>query len=211
MNVAIVLEESHGVDDAEMVARKIAAEMKSPFLFDGRILPLITTSIGVAILAGGEVDATSAIQSADSALYRTKHAAGTVSRWLIDATAFARHDEVGVPQWARSPAPRAAFVPADRSLVLRDQDAVISPGLCVSGEVAGLIECHAGGTTLSDAGELKNGEGNDALCGHREPCSDGEVPPEAYHDSFAALSPAKTGLGSRPVKSYALRPCLLGY
>ena len=59
-----------------MVARKIATEMKSPFLFDGRILPLVTTSIGVAILAGGEADATSATQWADSALYRAKRAGG---------------------------------------------------------------------------------------------------------------------------------------
>ena len=60
-----------GEDDAELLARRIAAAFEKPFVV-GAADSRVGTSIGVAMLRPGQMTAEDAIRQADIALYRAK-------------------------------------------------------------------------------------------------------------------------------------------
>jgi diguanylate cyclase (GGDEF)-like protein/PAS domain S-box-containing protein len=68
----LVLENSHGIGEAERVAQKFAGDLTVTFVLEGIMLPAITSSIGAAILTDGTTDASAAMLLADDALYEAK-------------------------------------------------------------------------------------------------------------------------------------------
>lgn len=67
----IVLEGILSAAEAQLVAKKIISAMKSPFNILGSQLT-VTTSVGVAIYGGGDLDMATLISQADRALYAAK-------------------------------------------------------------------------------------------------------------------------------------------
>lgn len=69
----VLLEGLHSADEARAVAEKIGLAMASPFDVLGTPCAL-STSIGIAVRAGGELDGEALLRRADEALYRVKTA-----------------------------------------------------------------------------------------------------------------------------------------
>ncbi|MSQ73750.1 MAG: diguanylate cyclase [Betaproteobacteria bacterium] len=67
----IIMEDLQHRATATRLAEKILASLREPFDLDGSAV-LITTSIGVALVQGGEVTPIDALAKADGALYRAK-------------------------------------------------------------------------------------------------------------------------------------------
>ncbi len=67
----IILEELAAPEDAAMIARKIVNSMQIEFQLTERNLR-VTTSIGVAMFSGGDVDSQGLMAKADAALYQAK-------------------------------------------------------------------------------------------------------------------------------------------
>jgi len=67
----VILEELATPEDAAMIARKIVNSMQIEFHLTERSL-CVTTSIGVAMFSGGDVDSQGLIAKADAALYQAK-------------------------------------------------------------------------------------------------------------------------------------------
>jgi len=67
----VIIELLRHADEAAVVAAKIAAAMKSPFLLfeEQRVF---STSMGVAVRRPGEVDGEALLRRADTALYQAK-------------------------------------------------------------------------------------------------------------------------------------------
>lgn len=61
----------NGAADAELVAGKIVAAMTEPFVLSGQEV-VMSTSIGVAVDAHGELAPTDLLARADAAMYRAK-------------------------------------------------------------------------------------------------------------------------------------------
>lgn len=70
----IILEGLTRADDAELVARKIGAELQPSFVFENLTLSSITSSIGVVVFTGDSVDPADVVARADEALYQAKRA-----------------------------------------------------------------------------------------------------------------------------------------
>jgi len=70
----IILEGLQSDEDAGLVAQKIGAELKPSFQFGGLTLSSITSSIGIAVFAGGHAAAADVVARADEALYQAKRA-----------------------------------------------------------------------------------------------------------------------------------------
>lgn len=80
----VVLEGLHAVDDAELVAQKIRAELGPPLALGEVTLSSVTASIGIAYYAGKDLALAEVVARADEALYRAKHAGRdtfVVSQW----------------------------------------------------------------------------------------------------------------------------------
>ena len=72
----LLLEDVHDPDEAEAVAERVRQAFEEPFvLADGVVR--CGASVGVAIGAGADVEASSLLRRADAAMYRDKHAAGS--------------------------------------------------------------------------------------------------------------------------------------
>lgn len=80
----IILEGLHQAGDAELVARKIGAELQSAFVFENLALAAVTSSIGVVVLTGSHAEPADVVARADEALYQAKRAGRdtfVVSQW----------------------------------------------------------------------------------------------------------------------------------
>ncbi|GGY31136.1 diguanylate cyclase domain-containing protein [Pseudoduganella albidiflava] len=69
----VILERLHRCEDAERTAAKLVAAVAAPFDLDG-VRADISTSIGVAFYAGGDLDAAGLLARADALLYEAKQA-----------------------------------------------------------------------------------------------------------------------------------------
>lgn len=69
----VILEDLTDAAQAQAIAQKIIAQMQAPFAVGDRLLT-VTTSIGVAHHASGQVSAAELLERADQALYRAKAA-----------------------------------------------------------------------------------------------------------------------------------------
>lgn len=69
----VLLEEVHGVADAELVAKKILAAMEAPFAVGARFLR-VTTTVGVCVAQGQALTTAAIAEVADRALYQAKEA-----------------------------------------------------------------------------------------------------------------------------------------
>lgn len=67
----VILEGVSRVREAALVARRILKAHTEPFVIEGQEL-FVTTSVGIAIYAGGEQDVDELIKNADMAMYRAK-------------------------------------------------------------------------------------------------------------------------------------------
>jgi diguanylate cyclase (GGDEF)-like protein/PAS domain S-box-containing protein len=67
----VILEELHHPDDAQAVAQQLVAAARRPVHLHASELH-VTTSVGVAVWTGGEVDGTELLRRADAALYEAK-------------------------------------------------------------------------------------------------------------------------------------------
>ncbi len=67
----VILEGVSRVREAALVARRILKAHTKPFVLEGQEL-FVTTSVGIAIYAGGEQDVDELIKNADMAMYRAK-------------------------------------------------------------------------------------------------------------------------------------------
>ncbi|MBI2072681.1 MAG: diguanylate cyclase, partial [Gemmatimonadetes bacterium] len=67
----ILLEDIRGVNDATRVAERIQAELKEPFIFDGREV-FTSASIGIALSTAGHERPEYFLRDADTAMYRAK-------------------------------------------------------------------------------------------------------------------------------------------
>ncbi|HEV8311556.1 MAG TPA: diguanylate cyclase [Burkholderiaceae bacterium] len=80
----IILEGLQSAEDAELVARKIAAALHPPIAWEARTLSPVTSSIGVVVLTGNDVAVADVVARADEALYQAKRAGRdtfVVSHW----------------------------------------------------------------------------------------------------------------------------------
>jgi len=69
----ILLEEITSLSEATRVAVRIEDALRTPFELDGHEVK-VTTSIGIALHSGGEIDADELVRNADSAMYMAKRA-----------------------------------------------------------------------------------------------------------------------------------------
>jgi diguanylate cyclase (GGDEF)-like protein len=69
----ILLEEITSLSEATRVAERIDDSLRTPFLLDGHEVK-VTTSIGIALNAGGEVQPDELVRKADTAMYKAKRA-----------------------------------------------------------------------------------------------------------------------------------------
>ena len=67
----VILEGVSRVREAALVARRILKAHNDPFVLEGQEL-FVTTSVGIAIYAGGEQDVETLIKNADMAMYKAK-------------------------------------------------------------------------------------------------------------------------------------------
>ncbi|MBI2401453.1 MAG: diguanylate cyclase, partial [Gemmatimonadetes bacterium] len=84
----ILLEDIRGVNDATRVAERIQAELKEPFIFDGREV-FTSASIGIALSTAGHERPEYFLRDADTAMYRAK-ARGKARYEMFDEAMHAR-------------------------------------------------------------------------------------------------------------------------
>jgi diguanylate cyclase (GGDEF)-like protein len=69
----ILLEEITSLREATLVAERIEDSLRTPFVLDGHEVK-VTTSIGIALNSGGDIEPDDLVRNADTAMYEAKRA-----------------------------------------------------------------------------------------------------------------------------------------